>query len=390
VSEATGQPETSLVHRIAIFAHCSLCLRHWTDEQVVSVVRFDWRLICVCAQLLGIAFLFNMQVDCYYKHSTLSVDGVDNLVPLCSYLVTCPVTSAKLIDLFPFASDKDITHFRVKVSGYSLGLGCAEYVWLDLPYEDESLPLQDLLADSFGVDIQVVFAHADCDILFADNQSGVSNDQLATITRCERLRFGLGNQFDNRQESRQPAAIQSEADAFQANAAMKSVKKGASNLWNAVKSTAEKLQQATLTGLPSSTFADVSDNEYSNSMVALQNLSDLSTMLSTPYSDSTHRALLVRLFQFQCEGLGQLSANSVESVHWRTAGWQGTHPQSDLKTSGILAIHSMIYLSEIYPERARDMIARNRTNTKSQYPFAIVGVNLTLLLADILQLKAER
>jgi ELMO/CED-12 family len=43
-----------------------------------------------------------------------------------------------------------------------------------------------------------------------------------------------------------------------------------------------------------------------------------------------------------------------------------------------------------YPLKAQAMLNANKLNTKTNYPFAIVGINITLLLAELLNLRDQR
>jgi hypothetical protein len=47
----------------------------------------------------------------------------------------------------------------------------------------------------------------------------------------------------------------------------------------------------------------------------------------------------------------------------------------------------LINLNETYPERSKAMIEANKNSTKNNYPYAIVGVNLTLLMVDVVRLR---
>lgn len=50
----------------------------------------------------------------------------------------------------------------------------------------------------------------------------------------------------------------------------------------------------------------------------------------------------------------------------------------------------MRYLGQTYPEETQRMVITQRENIKSHYPFAVVGINLTLLLVDLLGIKEKR
>lgn len=111
----------------------------------------------------------------------------------------------------------------------------------------------------------------------------------------------------------------------------------------------------------------------------------LSKDVSTTFSGSSqfHVQLLERLWGVQFPG----RPFERTSPTWKLAGWQKEDPVADLKNSGLLAIHSMIYLGETYAEAAQQMLQSNQANKRNNYPFAIVGVNLTLLLAELFKLR---
>lgn len=56
----------------------------------------------------------------------------------------------------------------------------------------------------------------------------------------------------------------------------------------------------------------------------------------------------------------------------------------------MLALRCMRYLGQTYPEETQRMVITQRENIKSHYPFAVVGINLTLLLVDLLGIKEKR
>jgi hypothetical protein len=72
---------------------------------------------------------------------------------------------------------------------------------------------------------------------------------------------------------------------------------------------------------------------------------------------------------------------------WREAGFQKDDPIADLKSSGILALKALVALGEEVPEKTRRMVDENRANVKTNYPLAVVAVNITLLLAELLHLR---
>ena len=55
--------------------------------------------------------------------------------------------------------------------------------------------------------------------------------------------------------------------------------------------------------------------------------------------------------------------------HWKTIGFQGKNPVTDLRAMGILGLKHLVYFAEYKPEQYRNQV--NRQNTKEiekQYP----------------------
>lgn len=142
-----------------------------------------------------------------------------------------------------------------------------------------------------------------------------------------------------------------------------------------VKATAAQLQHQ----------ATIASTEAATAKLANEMLSLLAKDVNTPYSDSNpyHVQLLERLWEVQFPS----QPFERHSSTWKLAGWQKEDPVADLKNSGLLALHSLIYLGETYPEQAQQMLLKHQANKKNNYPFAIVGVNLTLLLAELFKLR---
>ena len=80
----------------------------------------------------------------------------------------------------------------------------------------------------------------------------------------------------------------------------------------------------------------------------------------------------------------------MDCSRWKTAGFQKTNPTHELKSSGILALKSMLYMAKTYPDKTQQMLEKNSSNVKTNYPFAVVGINMTILLCDILGIRDKR
>lgn len=174
------------------------------------------------------------------------------------------------------------------------------------------------------------------------------------------------------------------------NQMIHSMTEGASNLWKiasiTAKATVQHLAQVTPFFGPSIT--PLTDSAESN-------LAQLSEYLDTSFDDTNaeHIQILKNLWNIQWNIPGNeqnIPSYQRKDEKWKHAGWQTDDPISDLKSSGILAIHSLIYFGNKFPSISSDRIIKNQANVKTNYPYAIVAVNLTLLLADLLALKDNR
>ena len=158
------------------------------------------------------------------------------------------------------------------------------------------------------------------------------------------------------------------------NLNIEKINSGASNIWNIVKQKASQLH------IPGSSESRICSNE--SKLI----LSDLALKTSTVFDpkNQEHIQLLQRFWRCVYPN----HPFESNSVLWKQVGFQKSDPsQGDLKNSGLLALFTMINLSETYPERSKAMIEANKNNLKTNYPYAIVGINLTLLLIDVLRIR---
>ena len=162
---------------------------------------------------------------------------------------------------------------------------------------------------------------------------------------------------------------------------LQSVAEGATNLWKiaatTVKATATQLQHTFLSITP---LTDISE----------ANLASLCDDLETSFdqNNSEHLQLLFDLWQVLFPSRGEQF--QAHSPVWKEAGWQTESPTSELKSSGILGIKCMIYFGNKFPAQSQERLKNNAANIKTNYPYAIVAVNLTLLLADLLSLRDNK
>lgn len=75
---------------------------------------------------------------------------------------------------------------------------------------------------------------------------------------------------------------------------------------------------------------------------------------------------------------------------WKQGGFVSENPADDLVKTGTLGLRALVYFTKRYTHKATQMMESQKQCTSSHYPFAIVGVNLTLMLADVFCLKERK
>lgn len=304
----------------------------------------------------------------------------------CSFYVPKPVTLSDVQRMFPFDGTY---HFRAKVSGASVGAPTIESLWLDL-----TDPQTEISTSKSGDTLEILalalsLPNVDHDENLADVQQYLDSirqempeladrpkrQEIKTIGKDKRnfaavgdkLKTGVAQVFQKIQKAAQKST--------EGNLSIESVTAGVTNLWSSIaKQTMGMFNQ---------------QNALSD--VAEENLAELSDLLGISFmpSNNEHEHLLRDLW----DCLFNLDGNNT-FVHsgdkWKEAGFQKADPTSDLKQSGILALRAMLHMALSNPEKTQEMLLANKVNTKTKYPFAIVGVNITLLLSELLNLKDNK
>lgn len=79
------------------------------------------------------------------------------------------------------------------------------------------------------------------------------------------------------------------------------------------------------------------------------------------------------------------SLESRSSPQWKTIGFQGVDPATDFRGAGILGLRCLVYFGIKHPETFHKMLAaEHRSSTQESYPFAIAGLNIVMMLFEIL------
>eukprot|EP00903_Cladosiphon_okamuranus_P007209 g6998.t1 len=122
---------------------------------------------------------------------------------------------------------------------------------------------------------------------------------------------------------------------------------------------------------------------------ALENLHELATYLGTSFSTSNREHL---------SDLGKVWAclfpddefEGPESSRWQEAGFQEDNVSVDFRGTGVLTLKAMVFFCQTYERKALALCRAQAAGTSSHYPWAVVANNLTLMLADVLELRANQ
>ncbi|XP_054816153.1 uncharacterized protein LOC129315977 isoform X1 [Prosopis cineraria] len=80
----------------------------------------------------------------------------------------------------------------------------------------------------------------------------------------------------------------------------------------------------------------------------------------------------------------------LKSELWKEMGWQGVDPSTDFRGGGFISLENLIFFAQKYPESFQRLLHKdNGIRAEWEYPFAIAGINISFMLAQMLDLQAE-
>jgi len=80
-----------------------------------------------------------------------------------------------------------------------------------------------------------------------------------------------------------------------------------------------------------------------------------------------------------------------KAVNWVKLGFQNESPETDFRGGGVLALKCLMYAFEAHPKEMREIHRlQSPEESKRWYPVCVAGINLTCLLAGLLQLGDGR
>lgn len=283
-----------------------------------------------------------------------------------------------------------VFHYRLKVQGKylprSLNIDEQGFVWKDISgrnsYEEidthseaiVEIQLLLLQVPSIGYDIHHRYDSVDHYLHMGHDHEGVDEDEDEALLErqyMEELNYRIPGPTDRVDTSgityngaidstRSSSSFSSSSKglksslrhAHTAAAAvstinLSSVMSNASMVWSKVKATAATIQQETkilLTDTSSSIFQAHNDDDNDDNSSSTE-IDQLHGDLSSTFIEgkTTHIQLLFDLWEIQVLPIRSMPYERV-SAGWKTAGWQKEDPVMELKSTGLLALLSMVYI----------------------------------------------
>ncbi|XP_073272642.1 uncharacterized protein [Primulina huaijiensis] len=82
---------------------------------------------------------------------------------------------------------------------------------------------------------------------------------------------------------------------------------------------------------------------------------------------------------------------SLKSELWKDMGWQGSDPSTDFRGGGFISLENLIFFAKTYPEAFQNLLhKRDGNRSEWEYPFAVAGINISFMLAQMLDLQSGK
>lgn len=276
------------------------------------------------------------------------------------------LTLGGLKEIFPF---EGVFAFRQRVDPRSIDMpnSGTDFVWLDLSDKNERINTSTGIVDITALAISLPeYSDAVIGRSLVDYYQGLARDlALNGMNPHQRPMRQELSWADGEPVSQQLRSL-----------SVNNVTKAASSIWSTVVSTASTLH------------SHVVSHPIAMSEASKNILNFLSSELATAFDDKQPGHLHRMQDIWECFFPGE--AFQRESPQWRLLGFQKPDPALDLSKSGVLPLLNMSFFCQQNSAQAKSMITAQRENKNSNYPFAIVCINITLLLADILGLRDKK
>eukprot|EP00668_Euglena_longa_P043047 GGOE01057033.1.p2 GENE.GGOE01057033.1~~GGOE01057033.1.p2 ORF type:complete len:266 (+),score=76.91 GGOE01057033.1:168-965(+) len=119
----------------------------------------------------------------------------------------------------------------------------------------------------------------------------------------------------------------------------------------------------------------------------LRRLSPFEAHATTPFSHDNpkHQQALRDLWALFTGGK-EVPDESLVFPEWKNFGFQQSDPGSDFRAAGVFGIHNLLFFAEAFPTD----FARLAPDAENGFPFAIAGLNLTMMLLAMLDISGRK
>ncbi|XP_048500572.1 uncharacterized protein LOC104893753 isoform X2 [Beta vulgaris subsp. vulgaris] len=117
-----------------------------------------------------------------------------------------------------------------------------------------------------------------------------------------------------------------------------------------------------------------------------ERLRQLQSRLKVPFDGSRieHQDALKQLWRL---AFPNRALPPLKSELWKEMGWQGTDPSTDFRGGGFISLENLIYYAEKYPCL---LLKQDGQRAEWEYPFAVAGINISFMLAQMLDLQSGK
>jgi hypothetical protein len=103
------------------------------------------------------------------------------------------------------------------------------------------------------------------------------------------------------------------------------------------------------------------------------------------HSNEEHQAALRTLWSLFSNGQ-EVPHSDLIFPEWKDFGFQQPDPGSDFRAVGVFGIHNLLFFADAYPTQFRRMCPE----TDGGYPFAIAGLNISMMLLAMLDVTGRK
>ncbi|XP_021743364.1 ELMO domain-containing protein B-like [Chenopodium quinoa] len=121
-----------------------------------------------------------------------------------------------------------------------------------------------------------------------------------------------------------------------------------------------------------------------------ERLRHLQSRLKVPFDGSRleHQDALKQLWRL---AFPNRELPPLKSELWKEMGWQGTDPSTDFRGGGYISLENLIYFAEKYPGSFQCLLhKKDGQRAEWEYPFAVAGINISFMLAQMLDLQSGK